>query len=120
MGRSGLAFVLVGAAEAFQQLLRRAPDSFHARPGGRRLRTALERGDEGDVSSLYVRSDPEDVEDVRSVLAQTVNPEQPDEVDVSRPSDAIGACAAAKSAFRSLFLGLAAGALLVGGVGSRT
>ncbi len=73
--------------------------------------------DEGDVSSLYVRSDPEDVEDVRSVLARTVNPEQPDEVDVSRPSDAIEARAAAKSAFTSLFLGLGAVALLVGGVG---
>ena len=73
--------------------------------------------DEGDVSSLYVRSDPEDVEDVRSVLARTVNPEHPDEVDVSRPSDAIEARAAAKSAFTSLFLGLGAVALLVGGVG---
>ena len=74
-------------------------------------------GDEGDVSSLYVRNDPDDVEDVRSVLARTVNPEQPDEVDVSRPSDAIEARAAAKSAFTSLFLGLGAVALLVGGVG---
>jgi putative ABC transport system permease protein len=74
-------------------------------------------GDEGDVASLYVRSDPEDVEDVRGVLAQTANPEHPDEVDVTRPSDAIEARAAAKSAFTSLFLGLGAVALLVGGVG---
>jgi putative ABC transport system permease protein len=73
--------------------------------------------DEGDVSALYVRSDPEDVEDVRSVLATTANPEHPDEVDVTRPSDAIEARAAAKSAFTSLFLGLGAVALLVGGVG---
>jgi putative ABC transport system permease protein len=74
-------------------------------------------GDEGDVASLYVRSDPEDVEDVRGVLAQTANPEHPDEVDVTRPSDAIEARAAAKSAFTSLFLGLGVVALLVGGVG---
>jgi putative ABC transport system permease protein len=74
-------------------------------------------GDEGDVSSLYVRSDPEDVEDVEGVLAQTANPEHPDEVDVTRPSDAIEARAAAKSTFTSLFLGLGAVALLVGGVG---
>jgi len=73
--------------------------------------------DEGDVSSLYVRSDPEDVDDVQSVLALTASPEHPDEVDVSRPSDAIEARAAAKSAFTSLFLGLGAVALLVGGVG---
>jgi putative ABC transport system permease protein len=73
--------------------------------------------DEGDVASLYVRSDPEDVEDVRSVLARTIDPESPDEVDVTRPSDAIEARAAAKSAFTSLFLGLGAVALLVGGVG---
>jgi ABC-type antimicrobial peptide transport system permease subunit len=73
--------------------------------------------DEGDVASLYVRSDPEDVEDVRSVLARTVEPESPDEVEVTRPSDAIEARAAAKSTFTSLFLGLGAVALLVGGVG---
>ena len=64
-----------------------------------------------------MRSDPEDVEDVRSVLARTIDPESPDEVDVTRPSDAIEARAAAKSTFTSLFLGLGAVALLVGGVG---
>ena len=73
--------------------------------------------DEGDVSSIYVRSDPDDVDDVQSVLALTASPEHPDEVDVSRPSDAIEARAAAKSALTSLFLGLGAVALLVGGVG---
>jgi putative ABC transport system permease protein len=73
--------------------------------------------DDGDVSALSVRSDPEDVDDVQSVLAVTASPEHPDEVDVSRPSDAIEARAAAKSAFTSLFLGLGAVALLVGGVG---
>jgi putative ABC transport system permease protein len=74
-------------------------------------------GDEGDVSTLYVRSDPDHVEDVSGVLARTANPEHPEEVDVSRPSDAIEARAAARSAFTSLFLGLGAVALLVGGVG---
>jgi putative ABC transport system permease protein len=74
-------------------------------------------GDEGDVSALYVRSDPEDVEDVQGVLSRTASPEHPDQVDVTRPSDAIEARAAAKSAFTSLFLGLGAVALLVGGVG---
>jgi len=73
--------------------------------------------DEGDVSTLYVRADPDDVVDVSGVLAQTVNPEHPEEVEVTRPSDAIEARAAARSAFTSLLLGLGAVALLVGGVG---
>jgi putative ABC transport system permease protein len=73
--------------------------------------------DDGETSTLYVRSDPDYVEDVRAVLGRTANPEHPDEVDVSRPSDAIEARAAAKGAFTSLFLGLGAVALLVGGVG---
>ena len=74
-------------------------------------------GHDGDTTALYVRTEPEDVEDVRSVLGRTANPEHPEEVDVSRPSDAIEARAAAKSTFTSLFLGLGAVALLVGGVG---
>jgi putative ABC transport system permease protein len=74
-------------------------------------------GHDGDTTALYVRTEPEDVEDVRSVIGRTANPEHPEEVDVSRPSDAIEARAAAKSTFTSLFLGLGAVALLVGGVG---
>jgi putative ABC transport system permease protein len=74
-------------------------------------------GHDGETTALYVRSEPEDVEDVRAVLGRTANPEHPEEVDVSRPSDAIEARAAAKSTFTSLFLGLGAVALLVGGVG---
>ena len=52
-----------------------------------------------------------------TLLGRTANPERPEEVDVSRPSDALEARAAAKTAFTSLFLGLGAVALLVGGVG---
>ena len=74
-------------------------------------------GHDGSSSTIYVRASPEHVEAVRGVLARTANPEHPEEVDVSRPSDAIEARAAAKSAFTSLFLGLGAVALLVGGVG---
>jgi len=54
---------------------------------------------------------------VQSVLAQTANPEAPNEVDVSQPSDALTARAAAESALNGLFLGLGAVALLVGAVG---
>jgi putative ABC transport system permease protein len=72
---------------------------------------------DGSASTIYVRADPDDLEDVRKVLGATANPEHPEEVDVSRPSDALEARAAARTAFTSLFLGLGAVALLVGGVG---
>jgi putative ABC transport system permease protein len=66
---------------------------------------------------LYERSTDESVADVRAVLPRTVNPEAPEEVNVSRPSDALAAKAAAAGTFTSLLLGLGAVALLVGGVG---
>ena len=79
---------------------------------------AIERLDaDGTPSTIYVRTHPDAVEDVRSVLAATAKPQAPEEVSVSRPSDALEARAAAKTAFTSLFLGLGAVALLVGGVG---
>jgi putative ABC transport system permease protein len=54
---------------------------------------------------------------VQSVLAETANPEAPNEVDVSQPSDALVARAKADSALSSLFLGLGAISLLVGAIG---
>jgi putative ABC transport system permease protein len=67
--------------------------------------------------TVYMRTDPDRVVEVADVIPATANPEHPDQVEVSRPSDAIEARAAASSAFTSLFLGLGAVALLVGGVG---
>jgi putative ABC transport system permease protein len=72
---------------------------------------------EGDITTLYVRTEPTAVEAVRDLLARTANPAQPNEVDVSRPSDALAAEAAADVAFTGLLLGLGAVALLVGGIG---
>jgi len=69
------------------------------------------------ASTIYVRASPDAIPGVRDKLGATGNPEHPQEVDVSRPSDALEARAAAKTAFTSLFLGLGAVALLVGGVG---
>jgi putative ABC transport system permease protein len=71
----------------------------------------------GHSNTVYVRAENEQVAAVRSVLAQTANPEAPNEVDVSQPSDALVARADAKSALNGLFLGLGAVALLVGAVG---
>jgi putative ABC transport system permease protein len=68
-------------------------------------------------STVRVRTDPDQVEAVRSVLAATANPEEPSEVSVTRPSDALAARAAADEALTALLLGLGAVALLVGGIG---
>lgn len=72
---------------------------------------------DGSITTLYVRSEPGAVEAVRSVLARTANPEAPNEVAVSRPSDALAAEAAVDTAFTGLLLGLGGVALLVGGIG---
>jgi ABC-type antimicrobial peptide transport system permease subunit len=74
-------------------------------------------GFDGHPTTLYERSADGAVEDVRTVLGRTINPENPEEVRVSRPSDALAARAAAAGAFTDLLLGLGAVALLVGGVG---
>jgi len=67
--------------------------------------------------TVYVRSDPDRVLQTRDLLPRAANPAHPEEVNVSRPSDALAARAAAQDAFTSLFVGLGAVALLVGGVG---
>ncbi|TML85965.1 MAG: ABC transporter permease [Actinobacteria bacterium] len=72
---------------------------------------------DGSASAVYVRASPDAMNAVRPLLGPQANPEHPEEVQVSRPSDALAARVAAKSAFTALFLGLGAVALLVGGVG---
>ena len=71
----------------------------------------------GPPSSIYVRAATDHVVAVQSVLAQTANPSAPNEVNLSQPSDALTARAAAAGAFDSLFLGLGVVALIVGAVG---
>jgi putative ABC transport system permease protein len=51
------------------------------------------------------------------LLARTANPSAPNEVDVSRPSDALAAQHAADATLGGLLLGLGSVALLVGGIG---
>jgi putative ABC transport system permease protein len=71
----------------------------------------------GPPSSVYVRADTDHVAAVQALLAPTANPQAADEVNVSQPSDALTARAAAAGAFDSLFLGLGIVALIVGAVG---
>lgn len=72
---------------------------------------------DGHPSTVYARSRTDAVEAVRSVLAATANPLRPDEVRVSRPSDALAAQRATGRTLNALLLGLGAVALLVGGIG---
>ncbi|MFI5843720.1 ABC transporter permease [Catenuloplanes sp. NPDC051500] len=74
-------------------------------------------GFDGHPTVVYVQAREDAVESVRAVLPATIDPENPGMVQVSRPSDALTAKRAADSTFSSLFLGLAAIALLVGGIG---
>ncbi len=74
-------------------------------------------GFDGSPTTVYTRSAEEWVEEVRDVLPATANPANPEEVKVSRPSDALAAQAATKTAFTALLLGLGGVALVVGGVG---
>jgi putative ABC transport system permease protein len=80
---------------------------------------SIVRGEEkvGPPSSIYVRAATGHEAAVQSLLAPTANPEAPNEVNVSQPSDVLTARAAAAGAFDSLFLGLGVVALIVGAVG---
>jgi putative ABC transport system permease protein len=68
-------------------------------------------------SEIYVRANQNHVVGVSNLLAATADPQNADGVQVSRPSDALEARAAAKGQFTTLLLGLGAVALLVGAIG---
>ena len=72
---------------------------------------------DGHPTTVYTRSRDSQVEAVRAVLGRTVNPAAPQEVRVSRPSDALAARRATDHALGAVLLGLGGVALLVGGVG---
>jgi putative ABC transport system permease protein len=68
-------------------------------------------------SEIYVRANQNDVTQVANLLAATADPQNPTGVQISRPSDALKARAAAKGQFTTLLVGLGAVALLVGAIG---
>jgi putative ABC transport system permease protein len=74
-------------------------------------------GYDGHPSRIYVRAETDRVVETASLLAPTANPEAPDEVSVSRPSDALAARVAVAGSSTALFLGLGGVALLVGAIG---
>ncbi|GAA4159212.1 ABC transporter permease [Phytohabitans flavus] len=72
---------------------------------------------DGYPTTVYTRTRDDAVVAVQKILAATANPEHPNEVTVSRPSDALAARQATDTTLTALLLGLGAVALLVGGVG---
>src|ERR1035438_2607024 len=74
---------------------------------------------DGHPSEIYVRTVNTQAATtaVDNLLGAQANPENPNEVNVSQPSDTLTAQADAAGAFDTLFLGLGAVALLVGAVG---
>jgi putative ABC transport system permease protein len=74
-------------------------------------------GYQGHPSRIYLRTATDKTSTVAGLLAATADPEHPEQVQASRPSDALTARVAAKAAATGLFVGLGAVALLVGGIG---
>lgn len=72
---------------------------------------------DGHPSTIYVRTQVDQTAAVQPLLAMAANPEEPSQVSVSQPSEALLARAATQSALNGLFLGLGAVALLVGAIG---
>jgi putative ABC transport system permease protein len=74
---------------------------------------------DGHPSKIYVRTvgTQAGITRVDGLLGAQANPENPSQVNVSRPSDALTAAAEAKGTLDALFLGLGAVALLVGAIG---
>lgn len=75
---------------------------------------------DGHPSDIYIRTTPNDqavTTRVDALLGTQANPQDPSQVNVSQPSDALTAQADAKGALDTLFLALGAVALLVGAIG---
>ena len=67
-------------------------------------------------TAVYARISLDFVDDVVDVIPATVNPQNPDQISVTRPADALVARQAAEEALTGLLVGLGGVALLVGGV----
>ena len=74
-------------------------------------------GFDGAPTTVYQRVAGGAIDEVRAALPATVDPAAPEEVAVSRPSDALAAQAATDETLTTLLLALGGVALLVGGIG---
>jgi putative ABC transport system permease protein len=83
---------------------------------GEKIATTLLNGD-GRPTTIDERSADHAVTEIRTMLRRAANPQAPNEVEVTRPSDTLAAKNAADEAFTSLLVGLRSVALLVGRIG---
>jgi putative ABC transport system permease protein len=74
-------------------------------------------GYDGHPSRIYVRTATDQTAQTAALLAPAAWPEHPEQVQVSRPSDALTARIAVQNSGTTLFLGLGAIAVLAGGLG---
>ena len=74
-------------------------------------------GFDGHPTTVYERSPDAQVDGVRALLPAAADPASPQDVQISRPSDALAAKNAATASFTGLLVGLGCVALLVGGIG---
>lgn len=74
-------------------------------------------GFDGAPTAVYTRVAPAHVERSRDLLAGAVRPGAPQDVGVTRPSDALAAKDATDDSFTGLLVGIGGVALLVGGIG---
>jgi putative ABC transport system permease protein len=74
-------------------------------------------GYDGHPSRIYVSTVTDQTAQVAALLAPSAWPDHPDQVQVSRPSDALTARIAVQNSGTVLYLGLGAIALLAGGLG---
>ncbi|MET8911842.1 ABC transporter permease [Micromonospora sp. NPDC004551] len=78
---------------------------------------AAQFGYAGNPTRIFVRAQTERTDEVAGLLGRAANPAHPEEVAVSRPSEALTARLAVTDGTTVLLLGLGAVALLVGGIG---
>lgn len=78
---------------------------------------AAQFGYDGNPTRIFVRAQTERTDEVAGLLGRAANPANPEEVAVSRPSEALTARIAVTDGATILLLGLGAVALLVGGIG---
>lgn len=124
--RLGITDVTVGptitiSAESFQVIGVMAPLPLNPDMDRAALidyRSAVDRfGLDPRPSAVYVRTDNRYVDEVRDVLGRSANPGDPQQVEVSRPSDALLAQAQVNESFQRLLLGLGGVVLLVAAIG---
>jgi len=105
-------YAVIGTLAPFEL----APELDHAALIGLPV-AAMHFRHDGRPTQIYVRTRTERTLAVARLLPRATSPHSPERVHVNRPSDALSARLAVADSTTTLFLGLGAVALLVGGIG---